>query len=53
MVTPGCLDEGVVVHVIDDSSLDEVERMALRNALGSQMQIKSVSNRFLLKKAKK
>lgn len=53
MVTPGCLDEGVVVHVIDDSSLDEGERMALRNALGSQMQMKSVSNRFLLKKAKK
>lgn len=52
-VTKDALDEGVVVHVTDDADLAPEERMALRNALGEQMQMKSVSNAFLLKKSKR
>lgn len=53
MVATGVLDEGVVVHIMDDSGLTPAERTALRNALGEQMQMKSVSNAFLLKKSKR
>lgn len=50
MVTPGTLDEGVVVHVFDCLPLANDERMKLRNALGDTLQMKSVSSAFLLKK---
>lgn len=48
-VTKDVLDEGIVVHVIDTSSLSKGEQMTLRNVLGEQMQMKSVSNKYLLK----
>lgn len=51
-VTPGCLDEGVVVHILDFGDLDSEEQMKLRNALGDTLQVKAVSNAFLLKKAR-
>jgi len=52
-VTKNALDEGVVVHVIDTGDLSKDEKTTLRNVLGEQMQMKSVSAAFLLKKAKK
>ena len=48
-VTQGCLDEGIVIHVIDRGDLDDAEERELRNALGSTMQVKVISNRYLLK----
>lgn len=48
-VTKGCLDEGVVVHIYDRGDLDNDEWFRLQNALSSTMQIKAVSNKFLLK----
>ena len=49
-VTKDVLDEGIVVHVMDTGDLSKDEQMTLRNALGEQMQMKSVSAAFLLKK---
>lgn len=51
MVTKDALDEGVVVHILDTPDLTRDERMRLESALGPTMQMKSVSNRFLLKKS--
>lgn len=48
-VTPGCLDEGVVIHVMARGNLDDAEWDSLRNALGQTMQVKVINNRFLLK----
>lgn len=52
-VTKDVLDEGIVVHVMDTGDLSKDEKTTLRNVLGEQMQMKSVSAAFLLKKAKK
>lgn len=49
-VTKNRLDEGLVVHVHDMGDLDVNERIALERTLGPTMQMKAVSNKFLLKK---
>ena len=48
-VTQGCLDEGVVFHVLDRGDLDDTEWLQLRIVLRSTMQVKVISNRYLLK----
>lgn len=48
-VTGGCLDEGVVIHVLGKGALTDEQWMELRNALGLTMQAKVISNRYLLK----
>jgi hypothetical protein len=48
-VTAGCLDEGLVIHVIGKGRLDDGEWLRLHNALGDTMQVKAISNQFLLK----
>ena len=48
-ITSGCLDEGIVIHVIGDGDLNWLERDKLRNALGQTMQVKVINNKFLLK----
>lgn len=50
-VTKGCLDEGIVIHVIGKGYLDDEDWAVLRAALGQTMQVKAVSNRYLLKEA--
>jgi RNA ligase (TIGR02306 family) len=50
MVMKGCLDEGIVVHVMDCSMLSYDERLKLEIDLGQTMQMKSVSAAFLAKK---
>ena len=48
-VTKGRLDEGVVVHIYGRGDLDSEEWQKLRSTLETTMQVKAVSNRFLLK----
>lgn len=48
-VTAGCLDEGVVIHVYSKGALTDEEWGTLKDALGQTMQVKAVSNRYLLK----
>lgn len=48
-VTKDCLDEGVVIHIYGRGDLDDDEWNELHNVLGDQMQVKAVSNKFLLK----
>lgn len=48
-VTKGCLDEGLVVHIYGKDTLDEDSWMRLRLTLGDQLQVKAVSNKYLLK----
>ena len=48
-VTAGCLDEGLVIHVIGKGWLNDAEWLKLHNALGDTMQVKAISNEFLLK----
>lgn len=48
-VTKGCLDEGLVVHIYGRDMLDEDGWMRLRLTLGDQLQVKAVSNKYLLK----
>ena len=45
-ITKGRLDEGIVIHFLDDLSKEHDELVAL---IGQQAQIKAVSNKFLLK----
>lgn len=49
-VVNGVLDEGIVVHVMDRGDLTDDEWNELHNVLGDVMQVKAVSNTFLLKK---
>ena len=48
-VTKGCLDEGLVVHIYDKDMLSDSDWLKLRDTLGDQLQVKAVSNKFLLK----
>ena len=48
-VTKGCLDEGLVVHIFDRDMLTEDEWLRLQDVLGPTMQVKAVSNKYLLK----
>lgn len=48
-VTKGCLDEGLVVHIYRRGMLSDSDWMKLRDTLGDQLQVKAVSNKFLLK----
>ena len=48
-VTPGRLDEGVVIHVYGRGDLNDDEWERVKNALGPTLQMKAVSNKYLLK----
>ena len=48
-VTKGRLDEGLVVHIFGPGGLDSDEWRELQGALGATMQVKAVSNKYLLK----
>jgi hypothetical protein len=52
-ITKDALDEGIVVHIIGRGSHGEREwpstKLMLENELGPQMQMKAISNRYLLK----
>lgn len=48
-VTKNRLDEGLVVHIFGSGDLTNDEWMLLKSELGPTMQIKAVSNRYLLK----
>lgn len=48
-ITPGRPDEGIVVHVLGRGSLNEYEARGVGVCLGPTMQLKAVSNKYLLK----
>ena len=48
-VTKGRLDEGMVVHILEQGDLNDDEWQSLRLELSDQLQIKAVSNKYLLK----
>lgn len=48
-VTKGCLDEGIVIHVMHRGNLDDDEWLRLRIILRQTLQVKVISNRYLLK----
>ena len=48
-ITKDRLDEGVVVHIYDRGDLTDVEWAWLVSTLGTTLQVKAVSNRYLLK----
>lgn len=48
-IAKGKLDEGAVLHITGNLTATQAEWLELRDAIGQQMQIKAVSNRFLLK----
>lgn len=48
-IVPGKPDEGIVVHVLGFGDLDENEIVNLKIFLGPTMQLKAVSNKYLLK----
>lgn len=48
-VTKGRLDEGVVIHAIGKGDLSDSEWARLVGALGSTVQIKAISKKYLLK----
>lgn len=48
-VTPGRYDEGVVFHITDTSALSDEEDEALQRALGANMEVKVISNKYLSK----
>ena len=48
-VTKGRLDEGLVTHIYDKGAITDEQWMELRRTLSATMQVKAVSNKFLLK----
>jgi hypothetical protein len=48
-VTRGCRDEGFVIHVLGPGELEAEDWIKLQGVLGSTMQIKAVSQSYLLK----
>lgn len=48
-ITPGKPDEGIVVHVLGYGDLNEEEISTINLSLGPTMQLKAVSNKYLLK----
>ena len=48
-VTPGRLDEGIVIHIYGRGDLDADEWARVQGALGPTLQMKAVSNKYLLK----
>lgn len=48
-VTKDRLDEGVVVHILGNLTATQSEWLDLTDELGTQRQVKAVSNKFLLK----
>ena len=48
-VTKGRLDEGVVIHAFDKGKLSDSEWIKLVGALGQTIQIKAISNKYLLR----
>ena len=48
-ITDGCLDEGLVVHIIGQGDATDDEWWKLRQALGSQLQIKCISRAYMAK----
>lgn len=43
------LDEGIVIHILDEGGCTDEEWFRLCDALGAQMQVKCISRRYLLK----
>lgn len=45
----GCLDEGIVIHVLGSGTCTNEEWARLRMELGAQLQVKAISAKYLLK----